>query len=73
MASKASTASTQSWEEEAVEVEAAEEPEEQPNFQPHSEANADLLAKKWITHVQKRAAKVWEREQVLSLLRTIAL
>ena len=71
--SKASTPSTQSWEEEPVEVEAAEQPEEQPNFQPHSEANADLLAKKWITHVQKRAAKVWERDQVLTLLRTVAL
>ncbi|CDJ48999.1 hypothetical protein, conserved [Eimeria brunetti] len=72
--SKASTASsTQSWEEEAVEVETAEQIEEQPNFQPHSEANAELLAKKWITHVQKRAAKVWERDQVLNLLRTVAL
>ncbi|CDJ45353.1 hypothetical protein, conserved [Eimeria tenella] len=72
LASK-SSASTQPWEEEPVEVEAVESPPEKPNFQPHSEANAELLSKKWITHVQKRAAKVWERDEVLSLLKTVAL
>ncbi|KAL8443190.1 hypothetical protein Emed_006929 [Eimeria media] len=63
------SASTETWQEE--EVQAVDQTEKE-DFQPHSEASADILAKKWITHVQKRAAKVWEREQVLNLLRTVA-
>ncbi|OEH76435.1 translation initiation factor sui1 protein [Cyclospora cayetanensis] len=65
--SKSST-SSESWKEEAID--GVDSPDQ--DFQPHSEASADLLAKKWITHVQKRAAKVWERDQVLDMLRTIA-
>ncbi|KAL8452518.1 hypothetical protein Emag_002307 [Eimeria magna] len=63
------SASTETWHEEEVQ---AVDQAEKDDFQPHSEASADILAKKWITHVQKRAAKVWEREQVLNLLRTVA-
>ncbi|KAL8271703.1 hypothetical protein Esti_004379 [Eimeria stiedai] len=63
------SACTETWQEEEVQ---AVDQAEKADFQPHSEASADILAKKWITHVQKRAAKVWEREQVLNLLRTVA-
>lgn len=68
----ASSASTESWDEEAAGTLEAVDSADKAGFQPHTEANAQLLAKKWITHVQKRAAKVWERDQVLELLRTIA-
>lgn len=64
-----SSASTASWDEDAVEE---VEPPNKSDFQPHTDASADILAKKWITHVQRRAAKIWERDQVLDLLRTIA-
>lgn len=42
------------------------------SYQPHNEAQVQILAKKWIGHVQQRAAKIWSRAQVLEMLETIA-
>ncbi|CBZ55415.1 conserved hypothetical protein [Neospora caninum Liverpool] len=42
------------------------------NYQPPNDTQVQLLAKKWIGHVQQRAAKIWSREQVMQMFETIA-
>lgn len=73
-APSAASSSAASWdgEKEDVEVEAETQEAEAEEFQPHSPAQVDILTKKWITHVQRRAAKVWTRDEVLAMLRKIA-
>ncbi|PFH33674.1 hypothetical protein BESB_078900 [Besnoitia besnoiti] len=41
-------------------------------YQPPNETQVQILAKKWIAHVQQRAARIWSRDQVIEMLETIA-
>ncbi|EPR58793.1 hypothetical protein TGGT1_315710 [Toxoplasma gondii GT1] len=63
-----SSSSEESWES----SDAGDAEKSGGDYQPPNDTQVQLLAKRWIGHVQQRAAKIWSREQVMQMFETIA-